>query len=251
MKSTFDNSDRDIVRPTFRGGVIHLTFCVDKQLYLYTYIRKNACSAFKNFIARTSDNFNLAPKFSDQLNFLTAHHRVNSAEEIDIHSATNLFVYRDPAQRVVSCFVNKFITRSGYADIFNSYKVLTGADPSKASFSDFVSTYLLNSDGHIDPHLWSMKYHLLPAKYRVINMGNLYEEIIEFVGDENAKAFFKNPRNASNYTGLGEYVGYQSSEQLHKIYMDTEKIPSFNELVSPDLLNIVRARYHSDYELAF
>ncbi|MBU2963479.1 sulfotransferase family protein [Citreicella sp. C3M06] len=126
----------------------------DGKAILYTYIRKNACSAFKRLMAEKSPD--KTPGLKKFKQFRVPLDNVSFDEAI--------FVYRDPFDRAISAFLNKFVDKSGNADIFESFKSQTGKDPYTATFRDFTQ-YLDAPFKNLDPHVWPQKSHLLEVDY--------------------------------------------------------------------------------------
>ncbi|MDO6459000.1 sulfotransferase family 2 domain-containing protein [Celeribacter halophilus] len=151
-------------RPSFRLGEFRANtpqfFLPNEEgkTVLYTYIRKNACTSFKRLMLMKARRrvWRKQPDLRKIREF-----RVKPPVGHFDHS---IFVWRDPFERAVSTYVNKFVQRSGNEDIFNSFQDVTGKDPISATFRDFID-YLQNPFSKLDPHAWPQKSHLLEIEY--------------------------------------------------------------------------------------
>ncbi|MBK5945381.1 hypothetical protein CCR83_02690 [Rhodobacter veldkampii DSM 11550] len=125
----------------------------DGKKVFYTYIRKNACSAFKLLMRQRSNASGPRGEFE---------FRVDPNTDSWDHS---LFIYRDPFDRTVSTYFNKFVDRKGNEDIFSNFSIITSRDPVTASFRDFVNYLTSASFSKLDPHVWPQKSHLADITY--------------------------------------------------------------------------------------
>lgn len=119
----FDYDNRSCTTPPSSPS-FHLE--VNGKRIAYTYIRKNACSAFKELFKYYSDHS--FPSDRNPIETMLKHHRIKSLEEAR-NTEFQVAVLRDPYERAVSLYKNKFIQRSGHEDIFKNFKKVTGVDP--------------------------------------------------------------------------------------------------------------------------
>lgn len=151
--------DGDFRRPDFQCLIPNR----DGKIILYTYIRKNACSVFKRIVNSKTGGSGISGMKDFQWD--------RKSRNWDCA----IFVYREPFDRIVSAFTNKFIDRRGNRDIFESFARLTGKNPDTATFRDFVEYTELPFE-KIDPHVWPQKSHLLNIEYtHAININKLNE----------------------------------------------------------------------------
>lgn len=141
---TFNN--KNIFKATsmcwrLKRGKLHLAFEIESKRIVYCYIRKNASSAFKKLIIASSPFSDLVQPHDNSINFLFRHHKSSFPQDISNADHT-IFVYRDPIERIVSLFKNKFIQQIGASDILKNYSKITGRDSRNDSFRDFVNYYL-------------------------------------------------------------------------------------------------------------
>ncbi|MBD3666226.1 sulfotransferase family 2 domain-containing protein [Sulfitobacter aestuariivivens] len=169
------------------------------KAFLYTYIRKNACTSFKMLMmdrvgAKAPRSLEKIRKFRTPVGFR------------DWDQA--LLVYRDPVDRAISAFTNKFIDGSGNVDIFRSFEALTGKDAASATFRDYLS-YTRNPFSKLDPHTWPQKAHLMDGEYSIVVE---MKEISKVMKAElpSVAGYFRKPLNSSN-------TGAESTEDLSDV----------------------------------
>lgn len=231
-------------------GAPHFRFELGGKSIGYCYIRKNGCSNFKQAIIAESPNAKEADSFSSEIDFLIKHHlmRNHDAAECD----RIVFVYRDPVERFLSMFRNKFIQRDGYEDLFGNYEQLTGQPAPEASFTDVVAKYLPQPFAKMDPHFWRQKTHLKRFRYTdALPMAEIHEGMRQIVGDELAAQYFQKPVNtsASSQDIDDTDAATASADELHKVYAANNEMPSKASLLKPELEQKIRARYSDDYGL--
>ncbi|WP_334059914.1 sulfotransferase family 2 domain-containing protein [Alteromonas sp. S005] len=229
------------------------TIKVDGVSIAYTYIRKNACSSFKKFFSHFSHGC-----FSEYKTDLAALNQLHVESSLDKLSSCDfrIFVFRDPIDRAISVYKNKFIQNTGNKDIFQSYEKITGRDAFKASFEEFISLYIMNqqvSERELDPHLYSQHLHLRDINYNaVIPMNSLYDSMQLVVGAALAQKFFEKPVNASTSNIESERernVVTQSAEELNQIFKSEKRIPKSALFRTPTIEEQLKAFYVTDYEL--
>lgn len=173
----FDN------RGTGRRGGLHLAFEAGGKRIVYAYIRKNACSAFKQMLCGDpdADVRTIAPHFP--------------CAPGEPHDAA-LFVYRDPLERIVSLYRNKVLERRRADDILARYRERMGRAP--GSLADFVRFAGLLAD----PHCHTQYSHLRAMRYsHAIPMHRLYPVMRSIVGEDAAR-HFAHPVNTSRPADL-------------------------------------------------
>lgn len=204
-----------------------VSFFVDGEEVLYTYIRKNACTSFKNLIASYSPHD--FKKAGSRLKGMASYHMIKSPAEAG-KVKNRVFIYRDPVERVVSVFKNKFIQQSGAKDIIKNFSKITGLDVEKCTFNDFVEEYVAKiSQGiPIDAHLLPQQWHLLPIVYnRAIDLKAVREGMAEIVGDEVSKQFFSRPLNSTGQktSSVSCYCGDWKLKELRNLYDAENSFP--------------------------
>lgn len=223
----------------------HYWFEANGARFGYCYIRKNACTCFKNIICDTSENKDFLSSENRRIDFMNAHHRINNHNDLKLCD-TFIFVYRDPYERLVSAFVNKFVVRDGSDDILNSYRRILG-DPQNANFRKFVSDYCKNfrrRDYHIRPQVQS----LLPIKYdSVISISNLHESMRNLIGAGMSEKYFFKKENETRYGLHSQNLVESPAGELRRNYLKNGSLPSPTSLLDNDLKYLVMERYADDY----
>lgn len=163
---------------------------------VYTYIRKNACTAFKRHMIESTGQ---AAWDAPAIRTLRVPPAVIEAGDLDI----SIFVHRDPFERAVSTFLNKFVALSGAEDVLASYTAQTGRDPDTASFTQ-VLDYLRGGIARTDCHFWPQKAHLARGRYtHPIALPSLPSAMANILGPSNRADVFASRHNATRYGAGG------------------------------------------------
>jgi hypothetical protein len=175
----------------------HFLVNIGGRRIVYCYIRKNGCSAFKRLIVDSSPQETKPTVGAERMGFCLQHHSARYPKDF-VAADHIIFVYRDPLERVVSLFKDKFVAQSGAADIFKNYLEVTGQAPEDATFSDFVDRYLGHNWTRLDSHVLPQRRHLAPVIYTdAIPLRKLHVGMSRVVGAEVADAYFKKPSNST------------------------------------------------------
>jgi len=221
----------------------HYLIRVNKIDIAYSYIRKNACTTFKRFFVELSNNEKL-----ENENALQFMERVHRADLSQVAAANiRLCVLRDPVERMVSLFQNKFCVRSGHEDIFKSYQKITGRPAESASFSDFVNNYLSQDTDDLDPHCYSQYSHLMPVEYEsVCQLKDLHAEMSNRLGATLGDRFFSQKLNKTEVSGetYGDFSEI-GSEDIRRMGI----VPPRKNLCNDVLANSIRRVYSADCEI--
>lgn len=195
----------------------HFQFKADGKRIAYCRIRKNGCSTIQRFIVKTSP-FNIDGR-EDGFAFLRQRHRVRSLGALRA-ADHRILVYRDPVERIRSVYVNKFLQRQGSTDLLGSYHLVTGKDPDEASFEDFILDYVSKlKDVPVDPHVWPQYWHLCNVIYdRAFPLDNLYEAMLQMIGEDMAARFFQTKVNSSADVALD--IGKEIRARISEIYSE-------------------------------
>lgn len=215
-------------------GRPHFVITAGGREFLYAYIRKNGCSAFKSLMQGTGAPYG-------------QRHPVPKA--VFEEYSTRVFVWRDPIERAVSGFLNKFVQQTGHRDVFRSYWETTGCDPEDARFEDVVASYLSLPDAKIDPHFRGQANHLAPIAYtHAIRLEELSEKIRPIVGDNWAQKCFKQRLNRSSglkVLNLPE-AGQMTTSELNRHFAAGQGLPPLSALVTDNIRRDLMDRYASD-----
>jgi hypothetical protein len=230
---------------TARGGR-HFRFQANGRTITYCYIRKNACSAFKKLITGVSPHQEQLAAHPEAMSFLSRHHRVRSLRDL-MAADHRIFVYRDPIERAVSLYKNKFIAQLDHTDIFASYHRRTGRDPLQASFRDYVLHYLGHDQSALDPHCHSQIRQLAPALYtEAIPMRSLHEAMAGILGADLAGRYFRIRVNATEAVEDPAPAAHRAAADLHEAYQASGRMPANAALLEPALLQRLQELYADD-----
>lgn len=191
-------------------GALHVICEVGDMTLGYCYIRKNACSSFKRLFLDMGPE-DLDPEdWSRPIDFMMSNQMMRSADAPDCDRI--VFVYRDPVERIVSLFKNKFIMRDGHEDLFRGYEELAGEAPEKTTFRRFVGTYLRPDLRQLDLHVLPQAWHLKRFQYTdAIPIGDLHARMTGILGSELADRYFARPVNA---TGHGKTIPVEGAMDI-------------------------------------
>ncbi len=227
----------------------HFWFNARGKRIAYCYIRKNACTAFKQIICETSSQANFSEFEGNQMTFMGEHHRLESTQEI-MDCNERIFVYRDPNERLISLYINKFVSRDQNDHIFRRFEEETNLSPDKASFRDFVMVYCREPFELKDPHVRPLEHHLARVKYTwAIPMSELSAAMEVLLGRVTAKQYFSVPTNSTSYGSDADSLFDQPSCDLRQRLLKSGKLPSKRSMMDKELEQVVRQRYSCDYEL--
>lgn len=165
-------------RLSLRRGRLHLSFTIAGKRIAYAYIRKNACSAFKNMLLG-QPNINI--------NELANHFPFQNCQ----HDAA-IFIWRDPIERMVSLYRNKIVEQRNAKDFLAKYRAEMRSEP--AGFDEFVRFACMERD----PHCFSQKSHLRRMLYtHAIFIEDLGDVMRSIIGPE-ADLHFATPVNKTS-----------------------------------------------------
>ncbi len=195
----------------------HFQFRIGDRRMVYCRIRKNGCSSFQNFIVSTSPH-QTVPR-SVGFRFLRQYHSVPSQAAIE-NADCRILVYRNPVERMRSLYLNKFVQKKDAVDILKSYRTVTGREPDKASFDEFVFEYVSRIGRvQLDPHVWPQNWHLSNVLYdRVFPLSNLHAEMTRIIGARQAKRFFSRKLNPSRAVEID--ISDDTRSQIEIIYSE-------------------------------
>lgn len=229
-------------------GKAHYFFEVDGKRYAFCYIRKNACSAFKKLICDTSKEADFANYSGSVMQYLEAYHRIRSVDQLQSCDHA-IFVIRDPYERLISAYVNKFVVQTGNEEIFRSFETHMGMPAQEATFRIFVKDYC-RSFRDKDMHVFPQHGHLVPWRYdSVLKISELYEDIFNLMGQKIADKYFSRKENFSQYGMDAISIVDVPCGELNAEYQLDKKLPSKQSLQDERLEEIIMNRYQLDYQI--
>lgn len=165
----------------------------------YLYIRKNACTAWKNVFINESEHQYDELKYDNPMHFMGIHHSISNKKAQK--STYRIVVLREPLGRIVSAFLNQFVDRIERPTEFHEKVVKhLGKSLENVTFRDFVNRYLIDLDPtNVDSHFWNQKSYLEDVSYnKVILLQNLYIDTKKLFGKSFADKYFKKKVNATS-----------------------------------------------------
>jgi hypothetical protein len=260
MMASFDNRTLlnklglDVVQKAFdwrsSKGELHLYGRVGDLTLGYCYIRKNACSSFKQLFLDVGPEEYLSTDWKRKIDFLISHRMLRSSQVDDCDKM--VFVYRDPYERVVSLYKNKFIQMDGHEDLFKSYRAVTTKDPEEATFHEFVHDYLRPNFRELDLHVLPQSWHLKRFNYtHAVRMDMLYHEMVGVVGSSVADQYFKKPVNDTKQNTEVFIEGcsnFPASDLVTRFETDGT-MPSVECLLDESCKRRLQTLYKADFEM--
>lgn len=240
----------------FRSYGPHYLIEADGHKFVYAYIRKNACSAFKTMMNQRLHPGYIRDRLLRRNRYPRRHilgnmsyRKVEMRDGAPIEGVPHLFVYRDPLDRFISAYLNKFVYRDGAEDFLRGYAEITGKDPAAATIFD-VMAYASHPFSRIDRHLHPQSGHLYEVPYRALDIRTLRADIEPFVGARLAEAHFSKKSNET-HSSSGE-----TATDLHRHDAQTLAEMSGKGAVigkhgftAAEIADFVHDRYKCDYDL--
>ena len=235
----------------YRGqGRNHFSLRVGDRLIGYCYIRKNACSSFKRMFLDLSPSENERKSGERPIDFMRRHHVMSDR---DFEKCDRIvFVYRDPVERIMSMFRNKFIAVKGAEDIQRNFERLEKQSADDVTFRNFVESYLQRDFGKLDRHIQPQSVHLRRAVYSdVIHVEHLYDRMKDVVGSEVADKYFQRPVNRTSDIELRNVTNASDIpiRQIRQIFSEDGYMPDNDSFLPSDLRASLNARYATDYAM--
>lgn len=233
-----------------RQGDLHL-FCKTGEVTLgYCYIRKNACSSFKQLFLDMGDIPYDPAQWPRKIDYMIQYQMLRSR---DAHRCDRMvFVYRDPVARIVSLFKNKFIMRDGHEDLFANYAALAHEAPKNTTFRSFVQNYLRPDFRTLDLHVLPQTWHLKRFHYTdAIPIVDLHARMCSILGTELADAYFKKPVNVTYNTNSPIIPGGADipAGDLAESYATSGEMPVDESFLTDDLIARISDLYVDDIDM--
>lgn len=220
--------------------------------YVYVYIRKNACSAWKKVFVAESVHYGEVEKNLRPIEFMNKFHRVSS---LDAVTSVNrkIVILRDPVIRVYSAFINQIVMRMDRQySLHRSIEQVTGKPIGRLNFSEFVNLYLINTDpGEIDGHFQPQHSALLDIEYSdVWDLSTLHQKSAELFGAPFADRYFaKKVNSTERLIKSGEKAWDLKIREIAKKYTHENIVPDIEALIRPDTAEKLCLYYQRDYQL--
>ncbi|WP_108883002.1 sulfotransferase family 2 domain-containing protein [Anderseniella sp. Alg231-50] len=244
--------------PYYVGGLQHYAFTHNARHYLFCWIPKNASTTMFDFMWKKipPDFRRDAKKMPRLFRFFGARRRTH----VD-RSQCSFFIYRNPVDRLVSLFNNKFVQSSTLTgddreSLILSFEYFTLTSPLDTTFSDFVRVYLqrylrlFSGNWLLDVHVIPQADCLWPIHYtHVLRFECLHEDISLVLGKDTADQFFTRKINSSSTARYDDPSAKTAVSELRRRFAETGELPSLRAYVDDELEAIIRNLYAIDYEL--
>lgn len=238
-------------------GRPHYEINLEGTRIVYCYVRKNACTAFKNlFLGESRWRWAVRHRKNPGIKLLNGFHK--ATPEKAATADFQIFIYRDPVERTASLYLNKFVHQRNCEDIFRNYHRLTGRDPESVSFRGLIDHYIsrLRDGDAVDCHVWTQASHLMPLNYNtVIPINNLKASIQEILGTRIAEKYFSTPANPSRPS---EHVAPEKplpciadepASKLRDLWLSRSSPLNKEQLIDQAAEEKLREAYQADYAL--
>lgn len=166
--------------------------------FAYSLIRKNASSAFVRFFGQA------AGARATGLSRLRIPRRYWEVEASDAAKSPNVIVVlRDPMDRLMSLYVNKFIELPSQGkhpgDIAVDAERILGVTFDNIDFKQIILDYATNPEA-TDEHLRPQSEHLVSFNYNcVVTIDSVHPLMRSILGDRLAERFFQRKVNSSSW----------------------------------------------------
>lgn len=251
-------------RLTSRQEADNLSFPLTTYLFapahrlLVCAVPKNGCTSIKRWWLETFEPDAPAEPLPDLHAYVRARHSLSLQPDEVINDALascrKIAFVRDPVERIASAFVEKFV---GPADdeLFEPAVELLdqlSPDPNRAplglTFRDFVAHLDAAPDDHLDVHWRPQSSFLAAAPFdEVLTFAAIGRRLTNLASCIGYGPISPRQANAMEYTDdpPGRWLADTHSRALHELW----RRPTAASLVTPDLRQILNARYAEDVGL--
>jgi len=260
----FRTSERS--KKTRLGWPLSQVFVSQNARVLYCPIGKNACTFLKSEITRTQGLLH-TPYILRDIHFVTDHVRTglqlsDYSKEDAAALMTNddyfkFAVLRDPADRLLSAYIEKFVVgRLSAANMHHTKSVvvpvqsmqgLTETDFDRGiTFRQFIDFIAKADPEHLDPHWRPQTLYLAGIEYdRLFRIDEL-DDLITILEERTGMTL---NRKARNVTGSGKGTFLRGAADLLPAQIAAAPRISKNSFWDPDVREAMEQVYASDYTL--
>ena len=216
----------------------------------------------KKFIFSQSPHRNSTKIAHQNLKFLEKYHKI--AHVLNNKDANyNIFIYRDPLDRLISLYLNKFIVKSLENDVAKLFESTFNTPAKLATFEDFIMKFSkiakIEKNGHFHSHYDTLGRFNYNA---VIEFKQIKADFLMIMPDKYVEKYFSSPINKSDFSAstlsdstdpflkFGSDVGAVPAEELRQCFAIHGKTPPRDRFASPARADRVREIYAVDYALS-
>lgn len=230
----------------------HFIIKINGVDYVYVYIRKNACSAWKRVFVAESEHKNEESKNLSPLEFMNKFHRASTIEQV-MAIEKRIVILRDPIVRVYSAFINQVVMRlDRQYDLHHEIQTACGKPIGKITFNEFINEYIFKTkinemDGHFKPQYLS----LLNIEYSQIwELSKLHQEASDLIGKEFADKYFLNKVNStSKILKIPMIQKERTIRQLFNVLNERRVFPDVDSLIDSKCRESLLLFYEGDIKL--
>jgi hypothetical protein len=216
----------------------------------YTYIPKNACTSFKRTFGHAQGW--LADDAPNDHGMRLDHWLTGIA--VYPRSEERIVVIRDPFDRILSGYLNRFLMRddavsqhamsTGLAD-----RVRPGATPLDVRFSDFVEYLACTPDHRLNEHWRPQRDFLVGTYTRCIRFEHIAEDTT-FLAERNLTLeTAQGHATSTNRRDLGSGWGERRARRIRRVRRRLGALPMRENMYDDRLHALVAERYAEDVEL--
>mgnify|MGYP003384935503 CR=1 FL=1 len=226
----------------------HFTIDINGKKICYLYIRKNACSAWKELFKGESKHQYDKEKYPNPVSFMGEFHK----SDLESNFKYKIMIVREPLGRVVSGYLNQFVLRlERENNLHQSVSEQLGCAPENVTFKDFVHIYLRDVKlSYVDAHFWTQQSHMANVQYEKILLKNLHKSMADIIGKELSDKYFSKKLNSTSNFKKYEVSSddVDAIELFHK-FKKGEGLPTVESFLSPSIKAHLLSQYSKDIEL--
>ena len=216
----------------------------------YTYIPKNACTSLKRTFGRAQDRSGTDTQSAHEVTALWWLTRLARYPAVD----ERIVVIRDPFDRVLSGYLNRFLMREDRA-VGHAMKTglarLVGPDatPDDVTFADFVEYVARTPNRSLNEHWRPQSDFLIGSYTRVIRFEHLAEDTT-FLAKRGLVVDEARGHDTSRIRrDLGPGWGQQKSRRLRRLRKREGVLPIRDNMYDDRLNAMIAERYAEDVDL--
>lgn len=252
-------------RKTALGWPLSQVFVSPKARVLYCPIGKNACTFLKSQMARISalkdsdfilKNIHVVTDLATTGLQLSDYAPETAAAMIADPAFVRIAMLRDPFERLLSAYIEKFVLGRGHpANIAHTSSITDlvykerGQDPDYGrgiTFAEFVGMLVRQPAEALDTHWRPQHLYLAGISYDRIFR---FDEMNQLVDLLEARSGLKLPRQARNATGSGEGLPVSGASAMLPAALAAQPRIHRSSFLTPELAHAIRTFFKDDYAI--